>query len=212
MEENLYLHPMETATAPETETASEDNWLQAPGVIAFFSLIIIPSVAFVFYIFSILFWKATAFYPIGAVLESFQNLAIYSTSSMSYTNAVFLSLFGYFFYLLGVFFLLYFSIAFPGQRWTKIVLGLFLFGHLFLALSLKDFQHSYKTSYALAETKRGQTLSFEQLKEECGAPAFYRHTPHFSHWAYTDGAMVLPVREGENGQVTVGETPYHLFD
>jgi hypothetical protein len=110
--------------------------------------------------------------------------------------------------LLGLFFYL---ILFGKWKWLAPILISMLLISMILTPLLKNNREKFIANYPKVEAYIGQSVPKDQFLLECGKPAFYKPVGQASHWAYTNGQFIIPVRfDGENA--VISDNVYYLFD
>ncbi len=143
--------------------------------------------------------------------EFFSLLALYLVQYIYYGLSTLIS-YGQIFILptllLGLFFYL---ILFGKWKWLAPILISMLLISLLITPFLKNNRDRFIASYQKVEAYIGQSVSKDQFLLECGEPAFYKPVGQASHWAYTNGQFIIPVRF--DGDVAIiSDNVYHLFD
>ncbi len=143
--------------------------------------------------------------------EFFSLLALYLVQYISYGLSTFIS-YGAIFILptllLGLFFYL---ILFGKWKWLAPILISMLLISMILTPFLKTNRDQFVANYQKVEAYIGQSMSEDQLLLECGQPAFYKPVGQASHWAYTNGQFIIPVRFNGDAAI-ISDNVYHLFD
>lgn len=140
------------------------------------------------------------------------NLGIVAARFVSYYTAGLVAIFGPLFMLICVVYTAYYFLI--TRQWRQVIGALLIVIPIlfFSSNSLHKYRVDCQKSYDRALAYSGQTLDFNELKQKCGSPAFYRESGAYQYWAYTDGEKLLAVFLEENGQVKVSENPWWLFD
>lgn len=200
---------MDKMIQPENTEPIQSSEMALPiSMMVFF----LPITAFSLYILTIILWQALEISFLGYAFEFFANLAIFSARYIPELCAAYISLFGLFLFLWPTLYLIYFSRRWKRGKILYIPLAI-LFASAFVgALYLREFRQECVNNYHKIETHKSQTLPFDQLKAECGEPAFYRELGNVSHWVYTDGDQAIGVYITETGEAKVSDANYWLFD
>lgn len=140
------------------------------------------------------------------------NLGIVAARFVPYYTAGMVAIFGPLFMLICVVYAAYYFLI--PRRWRQAIGTLLIVIPIlfFSSNSLQKYRLECQKSYDQALAYSGQVMDFDELKQKCGLPAFYRKSGAYQYWAYTDGKKFLAVFLEENGQVKVSENPWWLFD
>ncbi len=172
----------------------------------------VPFVGFILYIalFKIFQMANIHWTPWG--VDFCVNLGIVAARFVPYHTAGLVAIFGPVFMLIGVIYIAYYFLITRQWRLAVGTMMIVIFILFFSSNSLHKYRVDCQKSYDRALAYSGQTLDFNELKQKCGSPAFYRESGAYQYWAYTNGEKLLAVFLEENGQVKVSENPWWLFD